>query len=148
MRRMLLLALGVALVGVMVFASVAVGVRITGTSGNDRLVGTNEKDRIAGGPGDDSISGRRGPDILNGDAGDDRVRGDRGMDEIYGGQGDDVLLGGRFSDFINAVDDKRGDRVKCDGGDYDTVRADQGDLVLEDCENVTFVPRDVPAVSE
>jgi uncharacterized membrane protein YkoI len=106
--------------------------------GNDRsndLVGTNGPDRIDGRGGDDDIYGRGGNDILLGGSGADDIEAGSGNDWVVGGPGRDDLYGGPGSDRIDAVDRDRDD-IECGPGN-DRVRANPGDLVARDCEQVT-----------
>src|SRR5688572_18365506 len=108
-------ALALAITGVLVFASVAYAINLTGTAGPDRLIGTPGADTILGLGGDDTIIGLPGNDNLQGGPGNDRVTGDglitcppgatnisyctfnpntgSGNDTITGGSGNDNLTG-------------------------------------------------------
>jgi len=99
---------------------------INGNDENNNLIGTDRSDVIRGFGGDDVIRGRGGPDVL------------------IGGLGDDKLLGGRGRDTIDAVDGLGGDFVGC-GDKFDRVRADVGDIVSIDCEDVQRVQGTPPA---
>lgn len=59
-----------------------IGVRWTGTAGNDRYTGTS---------GDDIIFGYTGDDQLKGGAGDDILFAGHGRDQLYGGAGADIF---------------------------------------------------------
>lgn len=105
---------------VVVFAGTALAKNINGNDGNNILIGTDRGDVIRGFDGDAVIRGRGGNDVL------------------IGGLGDDKLLGGRGKDTIDAVDGSGGDFVVCGSG-FDKVRADVGDIVSVDCEDVQRV---------
>jgi hypothetical protein len=124
MRRTVTLAgLCMALLVVM-SAGAALARTINGDDGNNILIGTDRSDVIRGFGGDDVIRGRGGNDVL------------------IGGLGDDTLVGGRGNDTIDAVDGSGGDFVVCGSG-FDKVRADVGDIVSTNCEDVQRV-EDVP----
>lgn len=81
-----------------------VGVRIEGTSGDDKITPnhrppgspaeTNQGDIIEGRGGEDYIKGGVGHDLLFGGAGDDVLIGGRNDDTLVGGPGDGRLKGG------------------------------------------------------
>ena len=93
---------------------------------------------INGDDGDNILRGTDRGDVIRGFGGDDVIRGGGGPDVLIGGLGDDKLLGGRGRDTIDAVDGSGGDFVVCGGG-FDKVRADVGDIVSTDCEDVQRV---------
>jgi Ca2+-binding RTX toxin-like protein len=109
---------------VVVFAGTALAKTINGNDARNTLIGTDRGDVIRGFGGDDVLRGRGGPDVL------------------IGGLGDDTLIGGRGRDTIDAVDGSGGDFVACGIG-FDKVRADVGDIVSTDCEDIRRV-EDVP----
>jgi hypothetical protein len=120
------------------------GDSISGGGGDDRLRGGRGDDCLYGGGGADQLSGNRDGDELRGARGHDRSRGGPGADTVYGGSGpdrifggsgDDWLSGGEGNDVINAVDGER-DRVLCNGGNRDRVRADAIDQVGRGCDRV------------
>lgn len=122
----------------------AAGDAIRGRGGDDRLRGRRGEDCLFGGGGADHLSGNRdgdevrgagGPDRSRGGPGDDTVRGGPGPDRINGGSGQDRLSGGKGNDVINAADAER-DRVMCNRGKRDVVRADTLDRVDRGCERV------------
>jgi serralysin len=164
MRRIALvctvMAIGVLLLG----GGVAIAKQIQGDAKNNRLVGTERRDFIYGFGGDDTINGKGDDDELYGSQGrdgisgndgvdevyggsaNDRVRGGDGNDEVYGGSGTDNLSGGKGFDYLSggvnsdtilSVDGRANDTVSCGTGDDDRVLADEGDLVLGDCD-VTY----------
>lgn len=121
---------------------------LIGGGGNDRLEGRGGDDSLVGGPG---RRGRSGHDdeLLGGD-GNDRLDGGRGPDRMLGGRGDDLLIGGPSRDLVNGgpggdrffaggandlvlARDGRGERVDCQDGRRDLVRADPDDR-LHGCE--------------
>ncbi len=107
---------------------------IDGLRGNDTIYGRGGNDRLNGGPGNDLLSGDAGHDRLNGGAGDDTLLGGGGRDIITGGAGSDVIAGGNGNDTIRARDGVP-DRITCGPG-RDRVTADKVDDVARDCEVV------------
>ena len=106
-----------------------------GGPGADRIFGGFDGDRLEGGPGNDRLSGQDDEDRLFGAAGRDSLLGGPEDDRLNGGPGRDLLNGGSGDDQIQA----RGggpDQVLCGEGN-DSVTADLGDTVSEDCEDVT-----------
>ena len=87
-------------------AVAAVGVTISGGTGNDVLIGGDQDDQIAGGTGHDFIQGNTGDDQLNGGDNSDtflQIVGD-GADAIDGGGGDDLVgIAGDASDNTLAI---------------------------------------------
>jgi len=136
MRKVGLLIVGVVMASMLVFASVAVAERFTGTDGPDGIEGTSGDDRIAGGAGDDALRGLAGDDRISGDAGDDRMNGNKGKDRLFGDSGNDLMRGGRGSDYINAFDKGEVDRVLCGRGSDDVAFVDRRDNVGSGCEQV------------
>lgn len=134
MRRASVVVACLVLAGLMVFATVAMGARITGSSGPDNLVGTGDRDRIAGGGGDDIVTGKGSNDRLDGDSGDDLVRGNKGKDKIFGSAGNDLLRGGQGADDIVSTGGNN-DTVRCGPG-VDRARVGSGDSVGGGCETV------------
>ena len=80
-------------------ATVAAGVTINGTSGNDIV---NRNRTVAGQPlptsAADTISGFAGQDSLSGEGGNDHLLGGDGNDRLTGGPGDDRTDGGPGTD--------------------------------------------------
>jgi Ca2+-binding RTX toxin-like protein len=75
----------------------ASGIRLTGTSGNDRIMlGQGINGHL--GAGNDFIDGRGGHDWLGGARGNDTIYGGSGNDCVYGGFGDDQLYAGLGKD--------------------------------------------------
>ena len=137
MRKAGLFILGVVMASLLVFASVAVAERITGTDRPDAISGTNGDDRIAGGAGDDALRGLNGDDRISGDSGDDYLNGNKGADRLFGNDGNDLLRGGRGPDYINAFDKGEPDRVACGRGNDDVAFVDRRDQVRGGgCEQV------------
>src|SRR4051812_33224860 len=93
-----------------------VGVKKSGTGGNDKLTGTAKND---------TLNGRRGNDVL---------RGLGGHDLLIGGPGRDALWGGGGEDTLQARDGAR-DVLDCGSG-RDVVHADKVDVVARNCEVV------------
>ncbi|CAN5618994.1 MAG: hypothetical protein H0U91_00820 [Rubrobacter sp.] len=93
---------------------------INGKDGNNYLIGTDKRD------------------AMNGWGGDDVMRGYNRSDVMIGGLDDDRLTGNRGADILDVVDGSDGDFVVCGAG-FDRVRADEGDLVSTDCEDVQRV---------
>ena len=109
-------------------------VTLRATEGDDRLTGSLRNERIEGLGGDDFLGGRGGRDHLIGGDGDDVLDGDRRAG--FDGKGyKDRLSGGDGNDTVRARDDGR-DSIRCGAGD-DTVTADKGDRVADDCETVS-----------
>jgi Ca2+-binding RTX toxin-like protein len=166
MRRIMLLV-GLMALTVAVFATAAFAATRVGTSAGETLNGTPEKDSIylLGGndtssarPGDDYVEGGTGGDTIRGGLGNDEIYGGRGPDDIFGGEGSDTVYagsradsisGGDGDDFLNAADGVEGnDEVACgeNDGDFDRVVADEGDEVSDNCERVTRLDSDPPAM--
>ncbi len=126
--------------------------RLTGLGGADHIIGGFGDDVLLGGPGGDRLLGGFGGDRLEGGSGADRLRGEFGNDRLIGGPGRDDLSGGDSDDHLDGnagadriAGDKGDDRITSRGGGRDTVtcgdgtdavKADLGDQVAEDCENV------------
>jgi Ca2+-binding RTX toxin-like protein len=126
---------------------------LRGGAGSDYAEGNTQADRIIGGAGNDREvdapfrATRRGGPVgcfqgfcssLFGDAGNDFVSGGKGSDYLEGEEGADTMVGGKGRDVIDAANDDApgaNDRVRCGAG-RDTVFADPGDEVDEDCERV------------
>jgi Ca2+-binding RTX toxin-like protein len=103
-----------------------------GTRSADVLIGTNSDDEMYGLRGADRIEGRDNEDYIEGGTGDDRLFGDDRGDDIFGGAGRDRLVGGAGNDYLNAADDRGGDRVDCGSG-TDSGVADAGDTINSSC---------------
>jgi hypothetical protein len=101
------------------------GVQPTGASGNDSLSGI---ENLVGSPFDD---------MLTGDGGDNEISGGGGADRIVGGNGSDILEGEAGDDALDSVDTAV-DGDSCGDG-ADSVRADAGDEVFPNCEQVQRV---------
>lgn len=100
----------------LVCATSAVAVRLSGTNGPDTLRGTLAADQISGGKGNDRLFGL---------GGNDKLTGGPGRDQLSGGAGNDRLV----------VRDTERDTVVCGPG-RDTVIGDQRDIAKLDCEVV------------
>ncbi|MEK6250888.1 MAG: hypothetical protein AABM43_02895 [Actinomycetota bacterium] len=109
--------------------------------------------------GDDLLRGYFGHDLVRGGDGNDELHGGPGNDVEYAGPGVDTVFGGRGNDVISAlaqvdvsqpgvdtvharrgndmvlVRDGEADQVFCGSG-FDTVIADQQDVVARSCERV------------
>jgi Ca2+-binding RTX toxin-like protein len=118
-RRAAVLISVVAVV-VAMFASAALAKTVNGNDDNNTLIGTDKRDAISGFGGDDIIRGYDRTDVL------------------IGGPDTDRLTGGRGNDVVDIVDGSVEDFVACGRG-FDRVRADVGDLVSTDCEDVHLV---------
>jgi Ca2+-binding RTX toxin-like protein len=118
-RRAAVLISVVAVV-VAMFASAALAKTVNGNDDNNTLIGTDKRDAISGFGGDDVIRGYDRTDVM------------------IGGLGDDRLVGGRGNDASDAVDGSGRDFVVCGSG-FDKVKADKGDIVSIDCEDVQRV---------
>ena len=116
MKRLVLLAGMVAMLGVFFAGGVALAKGFEGTSGPDKIRGTTSKDRIWGKGGDDKLNGR---------GGGDRIDSGRGADLVRGGDGDDYII----------TNDRRTDTVYCGSG-KDFVYASRSDVVYFGCETV------------
>ena len=136
MRRAGLLIIGVVMAATLVFASVAIAERLTGTNGPDFISGSSGDDRIAGGAADDALRGRGGDDRISGDSGDDGLNGNKGKDRLFGDSGQDLMRGGRGDDYINAIDHGEVDIVACGRGNDDRAFVDRRDRVRAGCEQV------------
>jgi Ca2+-binding RTX toxin-like protein len=78
----------------------ASGIRLVGTSGNDRIMlGQGTHGHL--GAGHDFIDGRGGHDRLGGAQGHDTIYGRLGNDRVYGGSGNDVMFGGAGIDLLS-----------------------------------------------
>jgi Ca2+-binding RTX toxin-like protein len=110
---------------VAVFASAALAKTLNGNDNNNVIIGTNKHDAISGFGGDDVIRGYGRSDVLIGGLDADRVTG---------GWGQDV---------VDIVDGSVEDFVACGRG-FDRVRADVGDLVSTDCEEVQQIAITTP----
>ncbi len=80
--------------------TLAGGLKIFGSGGNNVLTGTAQSDSIEGGDGNDSINGGDGRDTLNGGDGNDTLIGGGNNDSLNGGDGDDSLEGGTGNDTL------------------------------------------------
>jgi Ca2+-binding RTX toxin-like protein len=114
----------------------------SGGRGDDKLDGGSRNNLILGLEGDDVIHAGRGNDVLYGGPGDDAFYGGPGIDRVFGGPGADRVLDHRGATTVspgagsNRVDvrDGRGDdRVLCEPGSANRIRADRGDRVARDC---------------
>lgn len=132
-----------------------------GTRVADDIRGTNENDVIFADDGNDTVEGRDGDDAIAGEEGDDAIADGNGNNTTDGGLGNDVLAGGdgidRISDaaqrdkdqvgsaggndVVNVRDDDGRDVVNYGAGRDDTVRADRGDNIAKNCENVRIAKR-------
>ncbi|MEM9219797.1 MAG: endonuclease/exonuclease/phosphatase family protein [Cyanobacteria bacterium P01_F01_bin.150] len=74
--------------------------RLRGLAGSDRLIGGGGGDRLIGGSGNDTLKGNGGNDRLIGQVGDDLLNGGGGNDRLKGGAGSDELIGGRGADTL------------------------------------------------
>ncbi len=129
MRRAVTIAgLCMALLVVM-SAGAALAKTINGNDQNNTLIGTD-----------------RG-DVIRGFGGDDVLRGRAGSDTLIGGPGDDTFVGAKGGDSIDAVDGSGGDFVVCGPG-FDKVRADVGDIVSTNCEDVQRVQGTPPPAAD
>ena len=127
---------------------------LRGGAGSDYAEGNTQADRVLGGAGNDRRADKGGPprvrrggavaclggfcSSLFGDAGNDFVSGGKGSDYMEGEEGADIMVGGKGRDVIDAANDdapSSNDRVRCGSG-RDTVFADPGDEVADDCERV------------
>jgi hypothetical protein len=90
-----------------------VGVRITGTPGDDRIT---PEHRLPG-----SARQSKDGDIIEGQGGEDYIKGGVGHDLLFGGAGNDILKGAREDDTL--VGDGGKDRLK-GGGGHDVFRFD------------------------
>jgi Ca2+-binding RTX toxin-like protein len=99
------------------------GIKLTGTAGDDTIVGTQGNDDISALGGNDTVIGLGGNDIVNAGAGDDNVVAGAGDDQVNGGLGVDVLLGGSGIDGING--NEGNDSLFGDDGN-DTLRGGAG----------------------
>lgn len=125
---------------------------LVGGIGNDSLEGRGGDDSLVGGEGS---RGGYGDELLGGD-GDDRLDGGRGPDSILGGRGNNILIGGPERDLITGGpgDDRffagggndlllsrdgRAERIDCQDGRRDFVRADPRDR-LRGCEQSSAAP--------
>lgn len=94
---------------------------------------------IAGGPGNDDVTGGWVGDRVFGEGGNDRIGGRDGPDVLVGGPGDDEIRSGAFSyddqGRPTTTDDNAVDRIWCGLG-FDSVVADENDVVAKDCEVV------------
>ena len=136
---------------------------INGDRGWDFIRGGRGVDHVDGGRGRDFISGGRGDDTLSGGARRDVIFANRGRDHSDGGDGGDVLwalsrfdvafIGDPDGDELSGgngrdrfrVRDGEVDLVHCGEG-VDRVRADQFDVVDNDCEHVDR--RDVTSLDQ
>lgn len=121
---------------------------VLGGSGDDELGSSEDgpldepgNDRLDGGPGADGISGSAGRDVLLGGPGRDGLEGGDGADLLIGGPGDDWLFVA-IADADLGDDGRWRDRVRCGPG-YDRVKADRGDVVSPDCEEIRVWGRPV-----
>ena len=76
----------------------ALGMTISGTSGNESLYGTGYNETLHGLAGNDTLAGDEGNDTLHGGDGDDHLYGGEGDDLISGGKDNDTLLDGLGND--------------------------------------------------
>ena len=133
MRKATCLSLAIAICGGLLFASVAIGAKIAGTTGPDDLFGTPKHDHIAGAAGADKIQGLGRGDRLHGDSGQDKVLGQTGDDKLYAGNGiADILRGGLGGDYLNAKDHHNDDLVR-GGVGFDICVLDRDDTATS-CE--------------
>lgn len=78
----------------------ALGIKPTGTPGDDDLSGTSLSETIQALAGDDIVDARAGNDMVYAADGADVVYGGDGNDTIYGGNGDDALFGENGNDTV------------------------------------------------
>jgi Ca2+-binding RTX toxin-like protein len=137
--------------------------RVYGGPANDSMMGAGAMDSdepssdvLYGGSGRDDIGGDRGDDVLYGGEGDDyQVHGYYGDDTLYGGPGDDeeinagggedTLYGGPGGDQVFPGGDGQRDVLHCGDG-RDIYTADEIDVVADDCEVKTKIPKNTPIV--
>ena len=119
MRKVAILIAVMAAV-IAVFAGTALAKTLNGSDDNNTLIGTDKRDAI------------------NGHGGDDVIRGYERSDVLIGGRGEDRLTGNVGNDVIDTID-KSGDDFAVCGRGFDKVRADEGDSVATDCEDVQWV---------
>jgi hypothetical protein len=115
--RKAVVLISVVAVVVAMFASAAVAKTVNGNDDNNTLIGSDKRDAI------------------NGFGGDDVIRGYSRSDVMIGGMGTDRMVGGQGNDASDAVDGSGSDFVVCGSG-FDKVKADRGDIVSIDCEDV------------
>lgn len=110
-----------------------------GGSWSDTIYGLEANDDLAGRANNDTIYGGQGSDALWGSFGDDTMRGGPGQDEFRDTTGNDVDLvyGGDGGDGVGVKDGDDLDTVNCGPGTRDFVRADIGDTIHRNCENVS-----------
>lgn len=141
MRRVSLL-LAVLAVGLVLASGVALAVEKTGNGEDNVIRGTSGPDTLSGG-GDDRIYGLARRDRIHGDSGGDRLFGNTGRDELYGDHGFDAMFGDGSADFINAADERPGERVNCGAGTEDRAVIDSLDSGgfdnPQECETVYVV---------
>jgi hypothetical protein len=116
MKKKLMLACVVMLIGVFLVGGMALAASFRGSDGPDEISGTKRADTIRGLGGNDRLSGGGGAD---------RIYGNGGSDKIRGNNGDDRLM----------ADDGNKDDVWCGSG-TDYVYADVRDTVYFGCETV------------
>jgi Ca2+-binding RTX toxin-like protein len=113
--------------------------------GDDVVEGSPAADNLFGGTGRDQLRGGPGNDYVDGGADADRVTGNGGANTLLGGAGADVLdgsdpqsqdrfLAGAGNDLVISRDG-RPEPVSCGDG-VDRARANPGDSVANDCEQV------------
>jgi Ca2+-binding RTX toxin-like protein len=117
----------VAVMGVLLTASVAAAAVIAGTPGDDVLRGSTQADHISAFAGNDLVYGRGGGDDVRAGTGNDVVRGADGNDLVYGGHGNDVVAGGDGNDRLHGGSES--DQVSGGNGN-DRAAGNKGDDVV------------------
>ena len=111
-----------------------------GTAKSDVIRGTDAFDRIIAWGGNDTVSGFGTGDEIYGVFGNDKLSGGPGGDYLDGGPGNDKLSGDVGNDIIDAIEPEGTtgiDRVSGGEGDYNTVRANDGQVDHIRCGGVT-----------
>jgi Ca2+-binding RTX toxin-like protein len=136
---------------------------LSGEGDDDLVVGNSNNDTLTGGNGADQLFSAHGnAGTADGGAGDDVIVNLAtatipGTFAETGSGGDDTIVGGRWTDIVKAGNDDdvidvsgdaatATDKVSCGRG-VDTVYADAGDVIGDDCETILPGPApDLPVV--
>jgi len=115
-----------------------------GGDGTDWLDGARSADELHGGD-NPPLSALVQTERMYAGSGGDKVYGEDGPDYMEGQEGSDLLSGGAGDDSIDAANSESvntPDTVRCGSG-FDTVQANNNDIVANGCEDISRFPNPV-----